>query len=233
MADPRVRDIIQYAISGEWSIPEFQREFEWKRDQVAKLFNSLYKDLPIGLVIVWNTSKYNQPQFQTETGRIPIWLVDGQQRVSSLCILFGSKPNWMDNNTWNDIFIKNRMFLNIDFNGEATIGRPTRTAKIKIPLDEILNKEPASSSRHVLEKCKEIGILNSDYALNLAFDAIPILECVVHVAEVGEEKGVEEVAELYTRLNQQGTRLRQAQIMLAYVSQYNPGWIRNEFYPFL
>ena len=57
MADPKVRDIIQYAASGDWSIPEFQREFEWKYDKVAKLCDSLYKDLPIGLITVWNTTR--------------------------------------------------------------------------------------------------------------------------------------------------------------------------------
>jgi hypothetical protein len=233
MADPKVRDIIQYAASGDWSIPEFQREFEWKHEKVAKLFNSLYKDLPIGLITVWNTTKYNEPQRKTPSGRRPVWVVDGQQRIASLCIISGTKPNWMDNDKWNDVFRKNRIFLNVDQTGEASIGRPSITARVRIPVDEVINKKPSQVLQYVQEKCKECKMLNTEDSSNLAVNAIPILEHIVHVAEVGEDKGVEEVAELYTRLNQQGQRLREAQIMLAYVSQYNPGWIRNEFYPFL
>ena len=233
MADPKMRDIIQYAASGDWSIPEFQREFEWKYEKVAKLFDSLYKDLPIGLITVWNTTRYNEPQRKTPSGRRPVWVVDGQQRIVSLCILSGTKPNWMDNNKWNEVFTKNRIFLNINQAGESAIGRQSLIARVKIPIDELINKQPAQALRYVQEKCKEHDVLNTEDGSNFAVNAIPILEHVVHVAEVGEDKGVEEVADLYTRLNQQGTRLRQAQIMLAYVSQYNPGWIREEFYPFL
>ena len=55
MADRTVKVIIQDVASGEWGIPEFQRKFEWKHEQVATLCNSLYKDLPIGLLTVWKT----------------------------------------------------------------------------------------------------------------------------------------------------------------------------------
>jgi len=232
MADRTVKVIIQDAASGEWGIPEFQRHFEWKHEQVATLCNSLYKDLPIGLLTVWKTDEYNDPQTRPVSGRIPLWIVDGQQRVISFCILLGCKPNWMDNRAWNEAF-KKRIYLNINHDGEATISRFSKKASVKIPLDELLNKNPGEAWRYVQAECTEAGILQSEKGSDLPVSAFRILDRVVPVTEVGEDKAVEEIAELYRRLNQQGTRLRQAQIMLAYVSQYNRGWVREEFYPFL
>ncbi len=230
---PKVRDIVQYAASGDWSIPEFQREFERKYEQVAMLCRSLYEDLPVGLLTVWNTTQYRQPQTRPVSGRIPLWIVDGQQRITSFCILSGSKPNWMGNHKWNEAFTKHRIFLNIKRDGEPIIGRSTRAATIKIPLDELIHKTAAQAQKYVQGKCAEHNIINSEKASDMAVNAIQILEQVIPVAEVGTDKGVEEIATLYRRLNSQGTKLRQAQIMLAYVSQYNPGWVREEFYPFL
>lgn len=233
MADPRVTDIVQYATSGDWSIPEFQREFEWRPDQVAMLCNSLQRNLPIGMLTVWNTTSYNEPQRTTPSGRTPYWIVDGQQRIISFCIISGRKPYWMDSTEWNDAFEKNRIFLNINEDGKVNLGRRSRTSKVQIPLDELIHKTAAEVQRYVQEKCRQAGVVDSDDAVNTAANSLQILERVVPKAEVSNDKAVEDVADLYRRLNQQGTRLRQAQIMLAYVSQYNRGWVRDEFYPLL
>ena len=232
MGDRTVNAIIQDATSGEWGIPEFQREFEWRHEQVAKLCDSLFRDLPIGVLTVWKTSKYNQPQMVPASGRIPLWIVDGQQRVTSLCVLKGSKPYWMGPSEWNDA-LKKRIVLNINKDGEATIGHPSRKATVKIPLDEIINKTASEAQGYVQEKCAELGIPDSHMGSNMAVDAVRILDRIIPVAEVSDDKEVEEIAELYRRLNQQGTRLRQGQIVLAYVSQYNKGWVSKEFYPYL
>lgn len=232
MGDRKVRAIIQDAVSGDWGIPEFQRDFEWKHEQVAMLCKSLCDDLPIGILTVWKTPKYEDSKTLPPSGALPLWIVDGQQRIISFCILGGRKPYWMDTSEWTDA-LKKRIFLNINQDGKAMIGRPLRNATAKIPLDELIYKDPGEIQRYVQGKCTEYGITQSLESSDLAVKARELLDRAVPVAEVGEEKEVEDVAELYRRLNQQGTRLRQAQIMLAYVAQYNQGWVRGEFHPFL
>lgn len=233
MANPRLRDIVQNAASGDWNIPEFQREFEWKPEQVAMLFNSLHRDLPVGLLIVWNTNKYNEPQRTTVTGRMPFWVIDGQQRVTSFCIMSGTKPNWLDNDDWNKIFNKNRIYLNIEQNGNTFVGRLFKKSSVTIPIDELIHREPSEVLKIVQGSCSEAGVENSEQACNNAVNTLQILERVIPLEEVGDDKEIEDIADLYIRLNKQGTKLTQAQIMLAWVSQYNPGWVRSQFYPFL
>lgn len=232
MAERSVQAIVQDAASGEWNIPEFQRQFEWKHEQVAQLYNSLYENLPIGLLTVWKTGQYNEPQSLPPSGRIPLWIVDGQQRITSFCVLSGRKPYWMNDREWREA-LKKRIYLNINENGDAKVGRPTKNVKLQLSLDELVNRTAGEAQRYVQAKCSEAGIIESEKAADLAVNARCILDRAIHVAEVGEDKAVEEIAELYRRLNRLGTRLRQAQIMLAYVSQYNPGWVREEFYPYL
>lgn len=41
--------------SNEIVLPEFQREFVWRKDQSKELMNSLYTKYPIGSLLIWNT----------------------------------------------------------------------------------------------------------------------------------------------------------------------------------
>jgi hypothetical protein len=56
---------------------------------------------------------------------------------------------------------------------------------------------------------------------------------MVPLVTMGEDKPPEEVAEIYRRVNMQGTRVRQTDVTLAYIAVHNPGWVREEFYPFM
>ena len=54
-----IANILGLIDSGNYAIPVFQRGYVWNRDQVKKLMNSLYNGYPIGILLVWNTSKKN------------------------------------------------------------------------------------------------------------------------------------------------------------------------------
>lgn len=233
MANPRLRDVVDSAASGEWDIPEFQREFEWKPEQVSMLFNSLQRDLPVGLLLVWATRKYNQPQQTTATGKIPFWVIDGQQRIVSFCVMCGAKPNWMDNHDWAKTFENNRVYLNIEEDGHTIVGRLFKKSCISIPIDDLLHREPTDVLKRVQELCGTAGVKDSSEACNHAVNSLQVLERVIPLGEVGDDKEIEDIADLYIRLNTKGTKLTQAQVMLAWVSRYNPGWVKDKFYTFL
>lgn len=40
-------------LSGEYAIPEFQRDFVWSSKQIVELFDSIIKGYPIGTLILW------------------------------------------------------------------------------------------------------------------------------------------------------------------------------------
>lgn len=43
-------------------LPEFQREYVWKKSQAKELLNSLYREYPIGGLLTWETE--NPPEIK-------------------------------------------------------------------------------------------------------------------------------------------------------------------------
>ncbi|MEI6090436.1 MAG: DUF262 domain-containing protein [bacterium] len=90
---------------GYW-LPNIQRPFVWKEDQIARLFDSILREYPIGTLLIWKTkSKIRRRKFidnykmnikltdfyVTEDDRPKMLVLDGQQRLQSLMIgLLGS-----------------------------------------------------------------------------------------------------------------------------------------------
>ncbi len=90
----KVREVVDRAVAHNWSVPEFQRGFVWKPTQVRELVESLWYDFPIGSLLVWNSVAQAEERVAHDAQRPGLWVVDGQQRTTALCILHGRKPYW-------------------------------------------------------------------------------------------------------------------------------------------
>ena len=80
-------ETVQRAVSGALDIPEFQRGFVWSPKQVRDLAESLWLDYPIGFFLLWDKGSNGNRAKR-------FWVVDGQQRVTSLCLMFKQEPRW-------------------------------------------------------------------------------------------------------------------------------------------
>ena len=85
-----VEDLVAAAVRGEVRIPVFQRGIEWKSTDVFDLFDSIYRGFPIGSLLLRRAPSTAGPVrigpvtvFGIET-RSALWVVDGQQRLTSL-----------------------------------------------------------------------------------------------------------------------------------------------------
>lgn len=85
-----VGEAVECAVSGEWDVPEFQRKFVWQPAQVCALADSLWRNYPVGALLLWRP-----PQSSGNSRRPLWWIADGQQRLTSLCILCGREPVWL------------------------------------------------------------------------------------------------------------------------------------------
>jgi Protein of unknown function DUF262 len=83
-------DLVELAWRGQIRVPHFQRDFRWSRQDVIRLFDSILKRYPVGSLLLWRRPapaqrltlgalRINAPQVDQA-----LWVVDGQQRVSSL-----------------------------------------------------------------------------------------------------------------------------------------------------
>ena len=77
-----VENIISSIKAGEIAIPEIQRPFVWDGSKVRDLMDSLYKGFPVGYIIVWKN-----PDVRLKDGKISSGkkiLIDGQQRITAI-----------------------------------------------------------------------------------------------------------------------------------------------------
>src|SRR6266487_3160542 len=88
-----IQELISQIRNGEILLPEFQRGYVWKSDQVRSLARALYKQRPTGHLLVWKTYRPSQIRGAiSASDRYSLLLLDGQQRLTSLYVLFESGP---------------------------------------------------------------------------------------------------------------------------------------------
>jgi uncharacterized protein with ParB-like and HNH nuclease domain len=98
----RISTILDQIDLGAIALPEFQRGYVWNRDQVRELVRSLYKQFPIGSLLVWVTKTDNASYRGDQalpSGTVKL-LLDGQQRITSLYgIVRGRAPAFFKGDT--------------------------------------------------------------------------------------------------------------------------------------
>ncbi len=112
--DMSALDALKFAKNGNLLLPDIQREYVWKIEEIEKLFESIADDYPVGTCIFWKTNRKtindDKPNLyyflrdyvkdKSKNARVPEILseeadyyivLDGQQRITSLNIaLYGS-----------------------------------------------------------------------------------------------------------------------------------------------
>ena len=91
-ANPTINEIVKCITDGEYRIPRFQRDFVWDIKKSASLMDSIFKGYPISSIILWKT-KNELSEIRNfggieipgrDTGRYISYVIDGQQRLTSL-----------------------------------------------------------------------------------------------------------------------------------------------------
>lgn len=241
----KISEIVNSAVDHSWSVPEFQRGFVWKSTQVRDLVESLWYDYPIGSLLIWSSNKQVVPRLASDAKAPNKWLVDGQQRTTALCILFGRKPYWWsDNATWESTVSR----YDIRFDIEATEppfflvanAATKRSSEAKyIPLRKLLNLDTKSETdqrtlEELASRVKEEGLCRHQSVMEV-FSKINRVRSIREreVVTITVDHDLEDVVEIFSRLNSKGTRVTEADIYLGIVAARNPGWVHSTFLPSL
>lgn len=86
--------IVDKIDNNEIALPDLQRPFVWNTTKVRDLFDSLYKGLPIGVIILWEINKpidYTKINFNDFKSTPNLLIIDGQQRLTSLYSIIKDK----------------------------------------------------------------------------------------------------------------------------------------------
>ena len=244
-ASVKIREIVSHAVDHVWSIPEFQRGFVWKSTQVRDLAESLWLDYPIGSLLMWDSSPSTEERVVRDAQRPDLWVVDGQQRATALCILFGRKPFWWESvDDWKKVVGK--YDIRFDINAKEppyfwVANAAIRKAKGNrfIPLSQLLvldtdKKADQQKLETLAKEIKKEGLCEGlgELEVYTRLDRIRKIRDQ-DVVTITIDQELEDVVEIFSRLNSRGTRVTEADIYLGVVAAKTPGWVRNAFLPYL
>jgi hypothetical protein len=107
-----IREILDQVLRGQIRIPAFQRGFVWEPDRVAYLMDSIYKRYPFGSLLFWRTR--HQLRVERDLGPFELpapkadypvdYVLDGQQRITSIFGAFQSELPMSKQVDWLDIY---------------------------------------------------------------------------------------------------------------------------------
>jgi len=120
----KLKELFQQIDEAKLVLPDFQRALEWKVDNQKELLSSFLVFLPIGNLLILKGSKNDFvakklcfPNQHIEPKEECLYLLDGQQRISSLKSIFSDffrdYNSWRD--TWENIYsnLRYRWFIRI------------------------------------------------------------------------------------------------------------------------
>jgi hypothetical protein len=191
-------------------IPQFQRDFVWRKQKSAKLLDSILKGYPIGAFILWRTKETlravkeiggaNLPQ--TPEGDFTQYVLDGQQRLTSLFASLKGLTVQRDGIPENF----SEMYVDLTAEGDedvVIVNTDNKDSKTYLKISELLYGGLtflAAYPKNLHERIEEYKKRLETYS----FSTVLIKEAPIEVA-----------TEIFTRLNVGGVPLSVFEIMVA------------------
>ena len=223
-----VSSILGYVENSQIAIPEIQRPFVWKGEEVRALIDSLYEGYPIGYLIVWQNSQVRVRNFgKGGTKKI---LIDGQQRVTALMAALLGKEVLDEQYQSHRIWIA---FNPLAGKGEerfAVCDTKHEEDSRWIPDISIFFRRDFSF-RQFEKEYKEANPDEDFTPLEESVDTLKeIVKHQVGVIELSFLLDIDVVSEIFIRINLQGKPLNQEDFVMSKISvneQYGGDYIRN------
>ncbi|MBG0816015.1 DUF262 domain-containing protein [Planomonospora sp. ID82291] len=158
---PRLVKVADDILDGRVVLPKFQRDFVWTRRQILNLLDSVAKNYPVGSVLLWESdqelaSERTIAGLEVESlpsGRHVNYLLDGQQRLSTICGALHWEPDGDPRSPWNIVYdLAEAAFLHReDFEEPPPTQLPLRflldSAEFVVRLERIADEELKQRAR--------------------------------------------------------------------------------------
>lgn len=222
--------ILGHIKSGEIAIPEIQRPFVWKASQVRDLIDSLYRGYPTGYLIISQSPNMKLKDGSLSEGKKI--MIDGQQRVTALMTAIAGQPI-LDKD-----FKKKRII--ISFNPLAKEDSDDEVFKVQdnaILKDSRWIADIADVFSNTFDQwtfVNEYTSKNPGIEPRMVNKAIGRLTGIrnrqLGVILLEKELTIDEVTEIFVRINSKGAELNQADFVMSKIAantSYNGNMLRK------
>ncbi len=224
--------------SPKWAVPEMQRKFVWKDAQIIRLLSSMFVGFPVGSILYWENASVLSHAIGTSSRnssdkRYDL-IIDGQQRVTSLKVIFEGLTIPRRKNKLSTLRIQFNplapldqdvvRFETISKKGAPkagwievldvlttidTNGKRTRRTNAFGIVNQYLKQNPGLTAEQVELAGTNISRLNDLYSFEIP--AVRLLENTTH----------SEAAEIFVRINSSGTKLDMADFIMTTLALNN------------
>lgn len=204
----RLEELALLVKSGDIKLPRFQRPFVWRKTDMLKLLDSIYKGYPIGSLLLWNSSQRLKSErdiaglkVSDEPTLYPTsYLLDGQQRLTTLCgALFWE--GGASSSMWN---------IHFDLENEEFIHSKVSESVTTYPLNKLID------TTDFIQQCMKFAHHEKGRAFTSRAERLlrAIKDYKVAVVKIGD-MSIEEVAPIFERINSTGRKLTIVDLMMA------------------
>lgn len=221
----KIGELLDEIVRGEMALPEMQREFVWKEKQVREFIDSIYRKYPAGLILLWEKpygrdipqifiSGRKEPDMSSVKGYRSL-IIDGQQRLTSLLLVREGRVRVYFNPLTEEFQLESPrvkydpLWFNVTDVTKKFIYEIVDRKRLK--KNGLRAREIAEKVFKPLEKLRE----------QLNTYEFPVYK-------VPPDTTYEQAAEIFTRINSKGTRIRTTDLLIAMFSVKAPATFRKE-----
>lgn len=216
VAQYSVDNILGFINSGEISIPEIQRPFVWKPKNVRDLVDSLYNGYPTGYLIIWQNPTIRLKDGR-EAGGTKI-LIDGQQRVTALMTALAGQQILTEDYEQKAYKIAFNPLAKDDEERFAVQTPAHVKSKNWIPDISVVFKPDFNAFNFINEYIQNNPETSSDVINRAIQKLLDIRTCQMGTIILVPDLDINEVTEIFVRINSQGKRLNEADFAMSKIA---------------
>jgi hypothetical protein len=205
-------------------LPSVQRDFVWGEDEVIELIDSLVRGYPTGVVTILETN-FDFPHVPlidigiqpngTEAQKIRRYVLDGQQRLTSLLLM---RDNWKIKRDGKEISV-NPIMYNPDDSQLREKGKRDWGHDFSKLLRMTLHLESPGTTEIVPRLQQTLGEINTDFLVRpLGFYTVKVTQDAQD-----RDKILSDMAEIFTRINRSGIKLGNLEMFLSFFASESIG----------
>ena len=223
---PQISELLADIEKGRIGLPEFQRQYVWKRRQIREFFCSLYQGYPIGSILLWRT-KYvpNLVRHNNTTSYELQLIVDGQQRLSTIYgVIKGKTPDFFDGDT--DFF--DDLKFNVETETFAFLRSNPQSNPFWVDVSDLFEK----GSGEFQNRLSEVEINTRNIYINRLNQLFMVQNRNITIEVIPERFDLRTVVDIFEKVNRNGTPLDQVDLTISFMSLNTPN-VRDKIGPAL